>query len=771
MIAVFKREFKSSFSRLYGYIAIGLALIASSIIFSLYSLTYAVETVNSTYSMISVVMALIIPVVALGAFADKKKGNADAQYDIVPTSTRGVVLGKYLAALALVMIPTSLTALFPLVAGMFSVQDHAQSYVSFLALVLFEAAWLSVCFFIARISKSRLRAGVWCYSLALLWFFSATLTFLIPTTPLASLIAFLIFIPVIGALLWYVSRRTVFSLVVTVVAEALVTVCYFIFTDSFLGLFEEFIRSISIFSHFETFAYGIFEIEGILFYLVVAVLFVFLTWGVHERSYEKRVSPMPISIKKATSLFLAVLLVALSLGVTVAAALAPDTAFSYDISASKRSTVSGEAKEYLKAVDKDVTIYLLESTEIENYELYLENIAACSPRITLERVYYSSNPAFYERNGLAYESVSANSLLIKCGESAQYVSYYNLCKYANPTFNISECTYEEYSTYTYQVAVNYSNDEATLMAFELGTETYFNGDGIICGVIDYLTADVIPTWYYLEGHGELSLNSAANPFAGIAALPNTGEIPADAAAILINMPTSDISEAERDMLLAYLERGGQLTFVTTPENLSMPNLCALLATYGLSAENKTVEISVTEKTTNDEGEQIETTGMTDEFIPVINSDNDVFYLLSSISGFESTVKGANPIVFDQSKATASEFITDIPLLTTPAGEGEASYTVARAVEAPSGAKIAWFTAGKAFNDVSSDVYYFVAYALNWVTIKYESAAPTPAARLYVPSSAVISSAMAIAIPVTIDIVALVLMTAGGIMYYRRRRGR
>ena len=771
MIAVFKREFKSSFSRLYGYIVVGLALIASSIIFSLYNLTYAVETVNSTYSMISVVMALIIPVVALGAFADKKKGNTDAQYDIVPVSTRGVILGKYLAALAIVMIPTALTALFPLLSGMFGLQDHAQSYVSFLSLVLFEAAWLAVCFFIARISKSRLRAGIWCYAVGLLWFFSGTLTFLVPTTPLASLIAFLIFIPAVGALLWYISRRAVFSLAVTLIAEALMTACYFIFTDSFEGLFEAFVRSISIFCHLETFLYGIFEIEGILFYLIVTFLFVFLAWSVHERSYEKRVSPMPIDIKKATSLFLAVMLVALSLGVTVAASIAPDTALSYDISASKRSTVSGEAKAYLETVDKDVTIYLLESTEIENYELYLENIAACSPHITLERVYYSSNPAFYERNGLAYESVSANSLLIKCGESAQYVSYYSLCKYANPTFGISECTYEEYSTYTYQVAVNYSSDEETLMAFELGTETYFNGDSVICEVIDYLTADVIPTWYYLEGHGELRLDSAANPFAGIAALPNTGEIPDDAAAILINMPTSDISEAEHDMLLAYLERGGQLTFITTPDNLSLPNLRAVLAAYGLSAENKTVEVSVTETTTNDEGEQIETTSMTDEFIPVINSDNDVFYLLSSISGFESTLKGANPIVFDQSTATASEFITDIPLLTTPAGEGEASYTVARAVEAPSGAKIAWFTAGKAINDVSSDVYYFVAYALNWVTIKYESAAPTPPARLYVPSSAVISSMTAIVIPVTIDVVALAIMTAGGIMYYRRRRGK
>ena len=766
MIAVFKREFVSAFSRLYGYITVGAALIASTIIFSVYNLTYAVETVNSAYSMISIVMALIIPVVAIGAFADKKKGNTDLQYDVVPTITRDVIFGKYLSALAIVLMPTALTALFPLIAGMFSVQDHAQSYMAFLVLVLFEAAWLAVCFFIARLSKSRLRAGIWCYTVVILWFFAGSLTFLIPTTPIASLIAFLVFIPAVGALLWYVSRRLVLSLAVSAVSAVVTIVCYFVFTEKFTSLFEEFVRSISIFCHFETVTYGIFEIDGILFFLVVTALFLFLTWSLHERSYDTKEQkcPMPISIKKATSLFLAVVLVTLSLCVTVVAAMVPDTALSYDVSGSKRSTVSREAKDFLDTVDKDVTIYLLESTGIENYELYLEKIAACSPHITLEKVYYSTSPEIFAEAGLAYDSISSNSLLIKCGESVQYVSYYNLCKYANPTFGISDCTYEQYSSYTYQVAVNYSNDQATLMAFELGTEMYFNGDNVICEVIAYLTADVIPTWYYLDGHGELSLSSAANPFAGATALTLDADIPADAAAILINMPTSDISDTERDMLLKYLERGGQLTFITTPENLSMPNLCAVLAAYGLRAEDKIVEISVTET---------EVTKKTDEFIPVINSNNDVFYLLSSISDFESTIKGANPIVFDQSNASVpeSEYITDIPLLTTKATEGEASYTVARAVEAPSGAKIVWFTAGKSINDVSSDVYVFAVLGLEWVTLKYENTAPTVPARLYVPSSSAISSVMAIVIPVILIIAALAIMITGGIMYYRRRRGK
>ena len=788
MIAVFKREIISAFSRLYGYIVVGAAIASSAIIFSIYNLSYVFETVNSTYSMISIVMALIIPAVALGAFADKKKGNTDSQYDVVPTSTVSVILGKYFAAFALVMMPTVLTALFPPIAGMFGIQDHAQSYSVFLALVLFEAAWLAICFFITRLAKSRLRAGLWCYGIGIVYFFAGSLTFLIPASPIASLIAFLIFILGAGALFWYVSRRLVLALVVSAVAEAATVAFYFVFTEKFASLFESFVCALSIFCHLETFAYGIFELDGILFFLVVTVLFLFLTWSLHERSYsfgKKDTRPMALSIKKATSLFLSVVLVAVSLCVTVAAAIVPDTALSYDISGFKRSTASKEAKDFLKTLDEDVTIYLLEPTRLENYELYLENIASCSPYLTLEKVYYSSNPEFYIENELAYNSISANSLLIKCGEKSHYVSYYNLYKYANPSFSITECSYEEYSTYTSNVKNYYQNDQNTLLAFELGGEMYFNADSVICEVIAYLTADVIPTLYYLDGHGELSLISVANPFSSIGATALSLEegIPEDAAAILINMPTSDISEAERDMLLDYLRNGGQLTFITTPENLHMPNLCAVLWAYGLSAEDKIVEVSATEAVEEDDDEATDEateeaeqdtpslTKMTDEFIPVINSNNDVFYKLSSISDFESTIKGANPIIFDQSSAKESEFITDIPLLTTPAGEGEASYTVARAVEAPSGAKIVWFTAGKAMNDVSSDVYVLAVLGLQWVTLQYEDTAPTVAARLYTPSSAIISSMTAIVIPVTIIIVGLAIMTAGGITYYRRRRGK
>ena len=64
------------------------------------------------------------------------------------------------------------------------------------------------------------------------------------------------------------------------------------------------------------------------------------------------------------------------------------------------------------------------------------------------------------------------------------------------------------------------------------------------------------------------------------------EIPDDAGAVIINTPTSDLSETERDVLLTYMELGGKLILVTDYDSYSdtkMPNLAAVTRAYGLQS--------------------------------------------------------------------------------------------------------------------------------------------------------------------------------------------
>ena len=58
-------------------------------------------------------------------------------------------------------------------------------------------------------------------------------------------------------------------------------------------------------------------------------------------------------------------------------------------------------------------------------------------------------------------------------------------------------------------------------------------------------------------------------------------VPEDAAAIIINAPSSDLNQDEADMLITYLENGGKLLMFTSYTGTDMPNLDSILENYGV----------------------------------------------------------------------------------------------------------------------------------------------------------------------------------------------
>ena len=69
----------------------------------------------------------------------------------------------------------------------------------------------------------------------------------------------------------------------------------------------------------------------------------------------------------------------------------------------------------------------------------------------------------------------------------------------------------------------------------------------------------------------------------------TNEVPDDADFVLINAPSSDISEEEKNMLENYFDNGGKLLVMAGPvESGDLPNLYSLLSDYGVKSDNGVV---------------------------------------------------------------------------------------------------------------------------------------------------------------------------------------
>ena len=205
-----------------------------------------------------------------------------------------------------------------------------------------------------------------------------------------------------------------------------------------------------------------------------------------------------------------------------------------DVSREQLYSIGEETKEMLQDLEKEVLIYhvVQDSYEDEIIGSLLQKYAEESDLIQVEQKDPVVNPKFAAQ--YTDENLSSNSLIVVSGERVKVLPY--------------EEMYEsslDYTTYSYNT-------------------TGFDGEGQITSAISYVTAENLPKLYVVEGHGEIELDETIR--SGIEKgniqieslnLLSEGSVPEDAECVMMLSPVSDISEEEKEMLLAYLENGGK----------------------------------------------------------------------------------------------------------------------------------------------------------------------------------------------------------------------
>lgn len=253
-----------------------------------------------------------------------------------------------------------------------------------------------------------------------------------------------------------------------------------------------------------------------------------------------------------------VVFVAIIIVINMIAGNLPSKYTQLDISAEKLYTIGDETKAMLKDLDKDVTIYQIaqSGSEDETISNLLQRYADESEHITVEVKDPVVNPKFVSE--YTTDNLSSNSLIVVCGDRNKVINYNNIYQ--------SEL---DYNTYSYNT-------------------TGFDGEGQITSAIAYVTSEDLPILYTLEGHGEQELDSTikedvekANMDIQSLNLLTEGSVPDDASCLLINSPTSDFSDDEKDAIITYLENGGKAMIFSDYTGTEMKNFDAILENYGV----------------------------------------------------------------------------------------------------------------------------------------------------------------------------------------------
>ena len=284
MTAVLKHELKSYFHSMTAYVFGAGLLLAVGLGAMLYNIEAAVSNFEFALSYFSIIFAVIVPILTMRVIAEERKQKTDQLLYALPITTTQVIVGKYLALLAVYMIPLCIVAVYPLIFSQFGDVYLLTSYGSMLAFFIMGAALIALGVFISSLTDNQGFAAGIGIAVILLNYFSVSLSEYVSTTALGSVVALCVIILALGAVIKYLTKNEHLAYGICFVLIAAIAITCFMDSTKFEGLLPNIMTKLSLFDRFTGFVNGIFDMTSIVYYASVIVFFLFLS----IQSLEKR---------------------------------------------------------------------------------------------------------------------------------------------------------------------------------------------------------------------------------------------------------------------------------------------------------------------------------------------------------------------------------------------------------------------------------------------------------------------------------------------------
>ena len=284
MIAVCKHELRGYFHSLTAYVFGAFLLAVVGVGAMLYNLQAAVSNFEYVLSFSSLVFVVIVPILTMRVLAEERRQKTDQLLYSLPITTTQVVLGKYLALLAVYLIPLAVICVYPLIFAQFGEVYLPTSYGSIFAFFVMGAALLAVGMFLSSLTENQGFAAGITIAVILFNYYSVSLSEYISSTAFGSLIALDVLAILLGFLIRYLTRNEGLAYGVALALVLALAAAFLVDSSMFEGLLPAVMEQLSLFERFNTFVNGVFDVTAIVYYLSVIGFFLLLS----VQSMEKR---------------------------------------------------------------------------------------------------------------------------------------------------------------------------------------------------------------------------------------------------------------------------------------------------------------------------------------------------------------------------------------------------------------------------------------------------------------------------------------------------
>lgn len=278
MRAIYIKEMKSYFHSLSAYLFLALFLAISGVYFSVICMSYGyTDYAANIYSNITIIFIIIVPILTMRLMAEERKQKTDQLLLTSPVRVTGIILGKYLAVLTLLLGAVVITFLQAAVLSMYGDVNWLTVLTGGLGYFLVGASLLAIGLFISSITESQMIAAGISFGVVLLCMLLPNLSDIVPGRARYTYIVCGIVI-VLLAWFFYEETKSWKAGVITMVLGAAVLGLFAWRTpELFDNGLSKIIDWFSIMDRFNDFCSGILNASSIIYYLSFIAVFIFLS--------------------------------------------------------------------------------------------------------------------------------------------------------------------------------------------------------------------------------------------------------------------------------------------------------------------------------------------------------------------------------------------------------------------------------------------------------------------------------------------------------------
>lgn len=277
MTAIFKREFKSCFTGMIGWVIAAVSLFFLGLYFTNRNLLYASSDFASVLYTMTMILLFLLPAISMRSFAEERKNKTDQLLLTSPVSIPAIVAGKFLAELAVFVLPLAAAVVMPLLLQAFGTVSLVAAYSALLGYLLLGGACLAVGTWISALTENQILAYLATFGALLVAYLMNGIQTMFTTGNLLAFIVFMIVLLVASVLVGVICKRLAAGAVVFCAGAVVLFVLFQLRPAWLLTAFNAVLSALALFEPFKDIVGGMFSIPAIVYYLSVMGLFLFLT--------------------------------------------------------------------------------------------------------------------------------------------------------------------------------------------------------------------------------------------------------------------------------------------------------------------------------------------------------------------------------------------------------------------------------------------------------------------------------------------------------------